>query len=232
MSRKCRRGQIHAKDVLVPFLVLITINTVMLTVFTVVAPLEWTRVETSSTDRFGRSTESYGTCYEFDNTSQYVFLALQGAVNLSALLFAIYQAYKSRQLPPSNFNESRYIAISLLSLLEAFLLSVPLFFLVSESPSADFIVETVMVTIICLAILLPLFIPKYVKRNEDPHDVLESRILSLTPNDSSASRRLSSSMFSSSRRLSFLKRLSSSNIYQENGPSEGNSGSELRSPCH
>lgn len=139
------------------------------------APLEWTRVETSSTDRFGRSTESYGTCFDLDEASQYVFVVLLVVVNLSALLFATYQAYKSRNLPPTNFNEGRYIGISFASLLEAFLLSIPVFFVVSDNPSAFFIVESVLVTIICLAVLLPIFVPKYIKRNERALDIIKRR---------------------------------------------------------
>jgi len=144
MSRECRRGQIDAKDVLIPFLVLLALNLGILTIWTIVAPLKWTRVKTSSTDRFGRSIESYGTCYELNRTYQYIFSVLLVVVNFCPLLFAVYQAHKWRKLPPTYFKESRFIAISLLSILEAFPLSVPLFFFVSDDPSKHFIVESVL----------------------------------------------------------------------------------------
>lgn len=179
MSRSFRRGQIEAKDVLKPFLVLMALNIAILSTWTAVAPLEWTRVETSSIDRFGRSTESYGTCWQLGETSQYVLFSLLIAVNFTPLLFATYQTYESRTLPPTHYNESYFIRISLASLLEAFLLSVPLFFVVSDDPSARFIVESVLVTIICLAILLPIFVPKYVSRNEAAQSHRVSRKVSL-----------------------------------------------------
>lgn len=181
--------QIKVKDVLIPFVVLMTLNITILTVWTVVQPLTWTRVETSNTDRFGRSTESYGTCYVFEYASQIVFLVLLVAVNLIALLIATYQAYKARSLPLSNFNESQYIAISLASLLEAFLLAVPLFFVVLDDPSARFIVESLLVTIICLAILLPLFVPKYVKRNQRAQDYDKGRKVTTVDKATTTDRR-------------------------------------------
>jgi len=187
MSRSFRRVQVEAKDVLKPFLALMALNIVILTTWTIVAPLEWTRVATSSMDRFGRSTESYGTCWQLDHTSQYVLLTLLVVVNFVPLVFATYQTYKSRTLPPTHYNESHYIRISLASLLEAFLISVPLFFLVSDDPSAYFIVESLLVTIICLAILLPLFVPKYASRNETAQSHRVSRRVSLASSEGSVS---------------------------------------------
>ena len=129
------------------------------------APLQRRRVSEQSFDRFGRSVESYGTCYGGgDDALQYFFAALILFVNVVAIVFLLYQSYQARNLP-TEFNESLYVCVTTVSLLEALLLAGPLLLLVYDSPSADFMIKSILVTIAGLAILLPMFIPKYLQRN-------------------------------------------------------------------
>lgn len=141
------------------------LNVTILAVWTAVAPLQRIRVSQLSFDHFGRSVESYGTCYGGGNdTLQYVFAALILFVNVVAIVFLLYQSYRARNLP-TEFNESMYVSVTTVSLLESLLLAGPLLLLVYDSPSADFMIKSVLVTIAGLAILLPMFIPKYLQRN-------------------------------------------------------------------
>lgn len=166
MSRQFRRVKIHVNDVLLPFAILIAVNLVILATWTIVSPLKWNRVYTSSVDVFGRPNESFGSCSYNADTAQKVLFTLLAIVNAVPLGFATYQAYKARRLPPSNFSESFYIAMSLASLLEAFLLATPILILVHDVPSPAFLTKALLVTIVCLAVLLPIFVPKYIRRNE------------------------------------------------------------------
>jgi hypothetical protein len=93
-----------------------------------------------------------------------VFAALILLVNIVAIVFLLYQSYKARNLP-TDFNEGVYVTVTSFSLLECLLLAAPLLFLVYDNPTADFMIKSIMVTISCLAILLPMFIPKYLQRN-------------------------------------------------------------------
>ena len=141
------------------------LNVTILAVWTAVAPLQHRRVSEPSFDHFGRSVESYGTCYGGrDDALQYVFAALILFINVVAIAFLLYQSYQARNLP-TEFNESLYVSVTTVSLLEALLLAGPLLVLVYDSPSADFMIKSVLVTIAGLAILLPMFIPKYLQRN-------------------------------------------------------------------
>lgn len=93
----------------------------------------------------------------------HLLLLLLG-INLSVLLFANYQAYKSRNLP-SEFSESTYIAIAMGSLLEVAVLGIPLSIVDSSDPSVRYILRSILAIATSLSLLLPIFLPKYFQRN-------------------------------------------------------------------
>ena len=134
------------------------------------APLEWVREPTSSVDAYDRSRESYGICTsQGSSTVVITCIVLLAAINISALLFANYQAYLSRKIP-TEFSESTYIAISMVVMLEAFVLAGPILFMTRENPTSFFLSWTVLVTISCLAIQLPMFVPKFIHRRRIFHN--------------------------------------------------------------
>lgn len=170
LNKICQSGQflrriiVHPKDVMMPFVVMMALNIGLLVVWTIVSPLRWDRLPVDNFDQFGRSVESYGTCRAGDGVPVAAFVLPIVAVNLSALLFSSYQAYCSRVLP-TDFSESTYLGLSMASLLETFFLGVPMLFIDTESPSTMFIVRSVLVCLSCLAIQVPMFVPKYIQRN-------------------------------------------------------------------
>jgi hypothetical protein len=93
-----------------------------------------------------------------------IYLSLLAIVNLSVLLFANYQAYLARDLP-SEFSESTHITIAMGSLLEVFLLGIPLLFVASSDPTINYLIRSILVTVTCLSALLPIFLPKYFQHN-------------------------------------------------------------------
>lgn len=166
-SVELQRVQVHAKDVIWPFVLLTMSNMTILITWTIVAPLEWSRNDLS-TDQYGRVLETYGAC-SFPADSSRPFLLLLAIFNGLVVVFANYQSYIGRN-NPTEFNESSHVAISMASLLECFLISGPILVLVGENPQADFSVKTILIFVSCCAILLPIFIPKFTAQR-DRHSI-------------------------------------------------------------
>lgn len=158
-SIEMQRVQVHTQDVIWPFALLTITNVAILTTWTIISPLHWTRKYYVSTDQYGRGLETYGSC-SFAEGNARVFLLLLSIFNGLAVVFANYQSYLGRK-NPTGFNESSHVAISMASLLECFLIGGPILLVVDESPEARFSVKTILVFVSCCAILLPMFIPKF-----------------------------------------------------------------------
>lgn len=155
-----RRVQIRAQDVLRPLLVLMTINLSILIAWSIVDPLKYTRfvVEDGGFDIAGRATESYAACASENSTLQKVFTSLYAIPNLVALVLANWECYKARKLP-EKVNESDRIAAVMFILLECAVLGIPVLFVVKDNPTASFCIRTIIIAVICIAILVPLFLP-------------------------------------------------------------------------
>jgi gamma-aminobutyric acid type B receptor len=106
-----RRVQVPPSDVILPFCILLTINFSVLISWTITSPLYWERQTTHNFDEYGRSVESYGLCNAESESHVYLYAALIIVVNISALIFANYQAYLARHLP-TDF-PSRLLAVLL-----------------------------------------------------------------------------------------------------------------------
>jgi len=170
-SRKFRRVQIKVKDVIIPFVVLLLMNVGILTAWSVIDPLVHRRQEIDNVDHFGRTTETYSVCVPASGAQEdggarvpWEFLGPLLSLNFVALALSNYLAFKSRDLP-SQFNESSYTWLTMASLLETFIVAVPIVFVVWDDPSARFIAQSVLLVLFCLAVLLPTFIPKYTNKD-------------------------------------------------------------------
>lgn len=157
-----------ARDAMLPFVVFVTINFSILLAWTIVAPRSWSRVEVTSYDKFGRAVESYGTCIDRKGSSavaQTAFMVTLGVINFLAVVLANYQCYKSRNVP-SDFNESYHITLSMLSILEGFLLGIPILFLTVGKPTAKYVIFSVLIFLLCMAILVPSFGTKFLAKKK------------------------------------------------------------------
>jgi hypothetical protein len=107
---------------------------------------------------------NFGRGYVWDavnnhESAETTFLCLLGTVNVTALLFSNYQNYHARSLP-NEFNETFYLAMTNLIILEGLVIGAPILFVVGDDPAAFMLIRSLLVTIICLAVLVPMFLPK------------------------------------------------------------------------
>ena len=117
-----RRVQVQAKDVMKPFLVLLSINIILLTAWTA-SPyrLSWRRKPIANLDEFGRSVESFGMCKADEGSMSLIFVIPLLLANITVMAIATYESYKGRNLP-SDFSEARYLAVAMVFLCETFVL--------------------------------------------------------------------------------------------------------------
>lgn len=176
------RVKVTVRDVMGPFVVLLSANIVVLICWTVIDPLVYVRDAYPGTDGWNRIISTYGSC-QSNHVARY--LIPLACVNLSVLVIANWQAYVSRAIE-SEFAESKYIAMTIASLLQASLSGVPILFVVRDNPQAFYLVITFMVFAICMAVLLLIFVPKVVmteaftRRNEQEQRQLILRSIRLS----------------------------------------------------
>jgi hypothetical protein len=167
-AKKFRRVTIRVRDALLPFAILTVLNMVILVTWTIVAPLKWERI-IKAEDMFGQPIESRGTCFSsvyYRDRTETTFLCLLGAVNVTALLCSNYQSYRARALP-SEYNETVYMAMTNFIILEGMVLGAPILFLVGSDPASFMLINSLLVSIICLAVLGPMFVPKFNKAKDE-----------------------------------------------------------------
>ena len=154
-AKAFRSIKVSETDVMLPFAILFTCNLILMTLWTVLDPLVWTRVETSPT-------ESYGACKVEDryDVSWKVIVSFIAIFNGAALIGANIEAYKARNVD-TEYGESSYIGLIMGSFLQVVLVGLPLFFLVNDNPTARFFLTSSMVFLMSISVLLLLFVPKW-----------------------------------------------------------------------
>jgi hypothetical protein len=155
-----KRIKVEAKDVMLPFLILLLINVVLILCMTFVTPSRYQRIDQESYDMYGRSLASFGTCQPENTGTFNKFLIPLLVCDFIGVLVATYQSWMARKLP-TEFSESKYLALSMMSLLETLILGGPILLVVSNNPTASYLVSSALIWVACMTILLPLFLPKY-----------------------------------------------------------------------
>jgi hypothetical protein len=87
------------------------------------------------------------------------YLVIIGVVNVGVLILANVQVYQARSIR-TEFSESRYITIIMASMLQAFVIGLPVILLVWNIPEVYFVVMVCLISVICFAVLGFMFIPK------------------------------------------------------------------------
>jgi len=150
------RVRVSTLDVLAPFAVSLTCNLVVLICWTVIDPLTYVRRVGEGTDFWNRDIEFYGACRS-DNAV--VFLCPLAVINFSVVGIACWQAFTGRHIE-SEFAESKFIALSVASLFQAFLTGFPILVIVKDDPRAFYLVMILTILVLSEVILLLIFLPK------------------------------------------------------------------------
>jgi len=161
-----RKVVVRVQDVLMPFILLLLTNIVILTVWTIVAPLRWMKFDFLSTDEFGRSIESKSMCSvpQGDDLAVILCVLALAVINLLSVGLAAHQSYLCRNVK-LQFNESGQMFLVLMSILQTAIIALPVFFTVLQAPSARFVVYSMLVSVLCCSILLPLFVRNCQSKN-------------------------------------------------------------------
>lgn len=157
------RIKVTAKDVIGPYMVLLAVNVIVLSCWTAIAPLVYDRFYHAGTDSWNREISSYGLCHSAsDAKGGFVpYLVIIGVVNVGVLILANIQSYQARSIR-TEFSESKYITVIMVSMLQAFAIGIPVILLVWDLPQVFFMVLVCLISVICFAVLLFMFLPKIV----------------------------------------------------------------------
>ena len=152
----CVRIQLSERDVLMPFLVLLTGNIVVLLCWTLLDPLTYARLEHDGTDYWNRVISTYGACRSDRVVAYLVPLAV---MNVSVVAVACWQAVQTRNIE-SEFSEAKYIGLAVASLFQGFCTGIPVVVVVMDLPRAYYMVLTIVIFLLCMTVLLLIFLPK------------------------------------------------------------------------
>lgn len=106
-STRFKRVKVMPKDVILPFVLLLTTNIIILITWTIHDPKQYAMYAHEGTDDWNRQFSFYGRCTSQHATIYYASLLV---VNMVALILALYETYKTRNLR-TEFNESIYILV-------------------------------------------------------------------------------------------------------------------------
>jgi hypothetical protein len=130
----------------------------------------WRRIE------LGRDSEgtflSVGVCAASGKTST-VMLGLIATINIVAVAFASVQAYQTRYLSVA-YHESKFVGLSLASILQSLLIGIPLLFMTNQNSVARYSIRTILVFSICMSVLCFIFLPKMTRRKNTTGQISRS----------------------------------------------------------
>jgi len=140
---------------------LLLLNIVVLTVWTVVDPLQHETIIIAQ-DVFKRNLETNGVC---KSSYSSIFIALLCAINMGSLLYSVFQAYKARNIS-TELQESTYIFAAMMLILLVSFLGIPVIAMNSTDVAAFFFVSSSIIFAVCCSILLLIFLPKCIALRE------------------------------------------------------------------
>lgn len=167
-ARNYRRTNLTIHHVLVPFFCIFTLNLVVLTLWTTLDPLVWTR-ESRDDETNSQNFNSFGSCSFQGHAASITFASLLLAINFLALVLALVELYQSSKYNISmEYSEGKFIAIALGSNLQVFLTGLPILVLVNDSPELLYFVKSSLVFVLAMSMLLLIFVPKMLMVRNPP----------------------------------------------------------------
>jgi hypothetical protein len=162
-STKLERARITVKDVLLPLVALLGANIAVLLSWTIHAHLKYVAKIHDGTDAWNRPMSYYGVC---DSEFSEYYASAMFLVAFCPLLMALIQAYETRTFRTA-FNESSYIGIVTVCIIQAAVIGVLLFVLTRDQPRVMIPLISLIIFFVSMAILLFIFIPKIVSYDQE-----------------------------------------------------------------
>ena len=133
-----KRIQISAKETLLSVAVVLLIDVIILSIWTGVDPLQWTRNITSS-DIFGDPLESEGFC---SSEHWQIFAGLIASFHFILMAVACYMCYLARKIP-ERISNGKYVGFAVFSNLQIFIIVIPVLVIFgSNDAGAGFFVRS------------------------------------------------------------------------------------------
>mmetsp|Transcript_28701 Transcript_28701/g.53060 ORF Transcript_28701/g.53060 Transcript_28701/m.53060 type:complete len:899 (-) Transcript_28701:897-3593(-) len=177
-TARFERVKVTAVDVIKPMVTLLMLNAAVLTIWTVIDPLQRQTVVVTQ-DPFLRNVETYGVC-DSDHVS--TFLAILCVINLGSLIFALFQAYMARKIS-TELQESSYIFLAMSIILLVSFIGIPVIIIARDNSAALYFVTAGLIFVVCSSLLLLIFIPKVwalTKKSSNTNTSASSRFSSAT----------------------------------------------------
>ncbi|CAB9503382.1 acid type B receptor subunit 2 [Seminavis robusta] len=152
------RIKIKTHHVMLQCLGLLAANVLVLSLWTALDPLTYTRADDPGTDGWNRVLSTSGTCQSNQLAPYLVPLVL---INSVCIGIANWQAYEARFIQ-SEFSEAKYIGITCVSMMQTGLIGIPILIVAHDHPEALYLVIVCMIFVVSMAILLFIFVPKMV----------------------------------------------------------------------
>jgi len=136
-AKKFKRIKLTVMDVIKPMAFLLSLNIIILSVWTAIDPLK-SNIEIARTDEFDRALETYGVCQSEHGR---IFLPILVCINLGCLLVTVLQACRARHIS-TELSESKYILRALWIILYVSFLAVPIIIIARDKAEAFYFVVT------------------------------------------------------------------------------------------
>lgn len=154
--------QVSFSDICKVLVSLLVVSGTVLTLWTALAPLEWSRTYRENTDIFLRLTDSYGEC----RGDSAAFAILLVTVNFGILSVGSWQAAVTRHVE-TEYKESQFINLSLFSILQAWMMGIAILSVTYDDPQARFYVMSGIIFVTSASSLAFVFAPKYLALSDD-----------------------------------------------------------------
>jgi len=155
------RVTVKEKDVVLPAIILFTLNMVILLCWTTIDPLRWERVPVE-----GEPWNTHGICSSDNVAVGNGFWVTIAIINVGALLLSCWQAYKARN-HSDEYSEANGIGIALYSWLQLAVIGIPVTLLIDETDTeARYFVLIGLISAISISLLISIFLPIWKNKNQ------------------------------------------------------------------
>jgi len=154
-AARFQRLRLTHGDVMKPMAVLLMLNIIVLTSWTVIDPIT-RQTSVILDDRFDRELETFSVC---SSTHQVVFFAVLCVIDIGSLLFAVIEAFKARNIS-TDLQESSYIFTALSFILQVGFIGIPVIHIAKEVPDAYYFITAGIIFVTCASVLVLIFGPK------------------------------------------------------------------------